>query len=67
MAANLGNDADTTSAVFGQLAGAFYGVGAIPKGWLGKLALRAFIEDLADQLCSLSGRMARGAQETSPG
>jgi len=33
-AANLGDDADTTAAVTGQLAGAFYGRSGIPEGWL---------------------------------
>ncbi|MEK8029560.1 ADP-ribosylglycohydrolase family protein [Ideonella sp. DXS29W] len=33
-AANLGNDADTTAAITGQLAGAFYGRGGIPAAWL---------------------------------
>jgi len=49
-AVNLGNDADTTGAVYGQLAGAFYGVEAIPGEWMYKLALRAEIEGLADAL-----------------
>ena len=50
LAANLGDDADTTAAVCGQLAGACYGVGAIPADWLAKLALRPRIEALADAL-----------------
>ena len=50
MAVNLGDDADTTGAIVGQLAGAFYGVGAIPKGWLKKLHLRKEIEALAIKL-----------------
>ena len=33
-AANLGDDADTTAAVCGQLAGAFYGEAGIPSRWL---------------------------------
>jgi ADP-ribosyl-[dinitrogen reductase] hydrolase len=33
-AVNLGNDADTTGAIYGQLAGAFYGVNAIPGDWI---------------------------------
>lgn len=37
MAANLGDDADTTAAICGQLAGAYYGIDAIPAGWLKKL------------------------------
>jgi ADP-ribosyl-[dinitrogen reductase] hydrolase len=47
--ANLGNDADTTAAVFGQLAGSFYGVDAIPAKWLEKLAMRDLIEQLAEK------------------
>lgn len=47
MAVNLGDDADTTAAICGQIAGAFYGVKAIPAGWLNKLALRDEIESLA--------------------
>ena len=33
MAANLGDDADTTAAVYGQLAGAYYGEQWIPEQW----------------------------------
>lgn len=50
MAANLGEDADTTAAVCGQLAGAYYGESAIPSPWLERLALRSEITKLADQL-----------------
>lgn len=50
MAANLGEDADTTAAVCGQLAGAYYGESAIPSHWLERLALRPEITKLADQL-----------------
>ncbi len=49
-ATNLGNDADTTAAICGQIAGAAYGVGAIPRSWLEKLAKRQFIEDVAHRL-----------------
>jgi ADP-ribosylglycohydrolase len=52
-AANLGNDADTTAAIYGQLAGAFYGVEAIPSEWRLWLARRALIERLADSLYDL--------------
>lgn len=37
-AVNLGADADTSGAVYGQLAGAYYGVDAIPQAWRDKLA-----------------------------
>lgn len=40
LAVNLGDDADTTGAVFGQLAGAYYGEEGIPQSWLGKLGRR---------------------------
>jgi ADP-ribosyl-[dinitrogen reductase] hydrolase len=54
-AANLGDDADTTAAVCGQLAGAFYGVGGIQERWLERLALRPEIDRLAIRLHELSG------------
>lgn len=49
-AVNLGDDADTTAAVCGQLAGAYYGEEAIPAAWLDRLAQRAEITRLADRL-----------------
>lgn len=49
-AANLGDDADTTAAVCGQVAGAFYGEAAIPANWREKVALGDYIRSLADQL-----------------
>jgi len=51
-AVNLGDDADTTGAVYGQLAGAFYGVGRIPEHWLDKLAMRPLMEEYAARLAS---------------
>jgi ADP-ribosylglycohydrolase len=51
MAVNLGDDADTTGAVYGQLAGAFYGEQGIPKEWREKLGMRGLIEKMADRLC----------------
>ena len=50
LAANLGDDADTTGAVYGQLAGAHYGEAGIPAEWRSKLALLGTIEELADRL-----------------
>jgi ADP-ribosyl-[dinitrogen reductase] hydrolase len=50
LAANLGDDADTTAAVAGQLAGALYGSSDIPSKWLAKLAWRTKIEARADEL-----------------
>jgi ADP-ribosyl-[dinitrogen reductase] hydrolase len=56
MAVNLGNDADTTGAVYGQIAGVYYGADAIPKKWLDVLAMRETIEDLADRLLKVTSQ-----------
>lgn len=50
MAANLGDDADTTAAIVGQLAGAYYGVGDIPTKWMERLAKADLIRTAADGL-----------------
>jgi ADP-ribosyl-[dinitrogen reductase] hydrolase len=55
-AANLGDDADTTAAIAGQLAGAYYGVDAIPADWRAQLALRERLEALADGLGEMATR-----------
>jgi ADP-ribosyl-[dinitrogen reductase] hydrolase len=54
-AANLGDDADTTAAVCGQVAGAFYGVQGIRPAWLERLAMRVEFEDLASRLFEMAG------------
>lgn len=54
LAVNLGYDADTTAAVYGQLAGAFYGEDGIPESWRSQLAHRELIESFADQIFELS-------------
>lgn len=56
LAVNLGDDADTTGAVYGQLAGAFYGESKIPEHWREKLVMREKIEGFADALFRLSRR-----------
>ena len=53
MAVNLGDDADTTGAVYGQIAGAFYGQSGIPRHWVDTLAQRDLIIDYADRLYDL--------------
>jgi ADP-ribosyl-[dinitrogen reductase] hydrolase len=50
LAVNLGDDADTTGAVYGQIAGAYYGAGAIPERWRSKLAHRETLESFAERL-----------------
>lgn len=49
-AVNLGNDADTTGAVCGQLAGAHWGVSGIPESLLDGLAKREMLDDAVDGL-----------------
>jgi ADP-ribosylglycohydrolase len=53
LAVNLGNDADTTGAVYGQLAGAIYGEDGIPPEWRAKLALHDLIVGFADRLSEM--------------
>lgn len=55
LAANLGEDADTTAAVVGQIAGAYYGEGGIPQSWLERLAMRETLETLSDALLRSTG------------
>ncbi len=50
LAANLGDDADTTAAIAGQLAGAIYGAAGIPPEWLDALAWRGRLESAATSL-----------------
>ncbi len=49
-AANLGDDADTTAAIYGQLAGAYYGEDGIPVEWRSKLVMANTITDYANKL-----------------
>ncbi len=49
-AANLGDDADTTAAIYGQLAGAHYGLAGIPAEWHGIIAMREMVLQMADDL-----------------
>ncbi len=50
LAVNLGDDADTTGAIYGQIAGAHYGVEAIPAKWRAILTMNELITSLADSL-----------------
>ncbi|MBU0595048.1 MAG: ADP-ribosylglycohydrolase family protein [Gammaproteobacteria bacterium] len=49
-AANLGKDADTTAAICGQIAGAYYGESDIPRAWREKVVLH-------DQICALADKL----------
>ncbi|MFL7891271.1 MAG: ADP-ribosylglycohydrolase family protein [Anaerolineales bacterium] len=54
MAVNLGDDSDTTGAVYGQIAGAFYGMAGIPENWRSILSYKELIRSYADQLHKFS-------------
>ena len=60
-AVNLGDDADTTGAIFGQLAGAYYGIDGVPEDWVGKLSMSGFIKQTAAGLL----RFAKTSREQS--
>ena len=54
LAVNLGDDADTTGAVCGQLAGAFYGYKSIPSEWRGLLIKHDEIVQMATRISATS-------------
>ena len=49
---NVGGDADTTGAIVGTIAGAFYGLDAIPRRWVRKLD-----RELCDELLGIASRI----------
>ena len=62
LAANLGDDADTTAAIYGQIAGAAYGAAAIPAEWRESLTMASEITSMADSLYDHARQsLARGA------
>lgn len=65
-ATNLGKDSDTTAAICGQIAGAYYGESGIPANWLSRLALGNEIRTLADSLCGVSVARLAGRSEMCP-
>ena len=56
LAVNLGDDADTTAAIYGQLAGAYYGIDGVPKEWKDAIAQGELILGLADRLLEAAGQ-----------
>jgi ADP-ribosyl-[dinitrogen reductase] hydrolase len=60
-AVSMGDDTDTTGAVTGALAGAHYGLEAIPERWLAVLEPREELTELADSLLTWSEADARSA------
>ena len=54
-AVNLGGDADSIGAVYGQIAGAYYGFDAIPEHWLAAVKDRRKVDELIEALCRRTG------------
>ena len=59
LAVNLGHDTDTTGAVYGQLAGAFYGEQAIPEHWRAQVIQHEMIALFAEKLYMLSEKLGQ--------
>ena len=49
------DDADTTASIYGQIAGAYYSVDGIPAEWRERIAMGAFIIQLAEGLWEHGG------------
>ena len=64
-AANLGDDADTTAAIAGQLAGARWGAEAIPAEWREKVSMHDRILSIADNLFDLGSALHAAADDTA--
>lgn len=52
-AVNLGDDADTVGAVYGGLAGAFYGIEDVPAEWIEGLVRRNMIDGVVEGVVRL--------------
>ncbi len=66
-AANLGDDADTTAAIAGQLAGARWGASGIPDAWREHLAAADRVEGLASALYDAGAGTTPDARWTHDG
>ena len=58
-AVNLGGDADSIGAVYGQVAGAYYGFNAIPERWLCKIKDRDAVNGLIEGCVKLNPQAGR--------
>lgn len=53
---NLGDDADTVGAIYGGIAGAFYGLEGIPREWLKGLEAKSVIDEVVEGVVALAER-----------
>ncbi|CAF4028496.1 unnamed protein product, partial [Rotaria sp. Silwood1] len=63
-AVNLGDDTDTTAAIYGQLAGAYYGYKKLPRSWVKQVYARKFILNLSSWI-AYEGEMWRPSDTSS--
>jgi ADP-ribosyl-[dinitrogen reductase] hydrolase len=65
---NRGGDADTTGAIAGMIAGAYYGLHAVPREWLAALdpRVRDACRDQALALMEMPGRQTGDGLEATP-
>ncbi|CAF1578441.1 unnamed protein product [Adineta ricciae] len=63
-AVNIGDDTDTTAAIYGELAGAVYGIHKLPERWLKKLFERKFIMTVAKGLYVYGKKHDNGQQRS---
>jgi ADP-ribosyl-[dinitrogen reductase] hydrolase len=53
---NLGGDADTVGAIYGGLAGAFYGGNQIPEEWLRDMKRLDLVEDVVEKIVTVRSK-----------
>ena len=63
LAANIGNDADTTAAICGQIAGAYYGFSGIPERWSSAITKAKEIKRCANELASIGSETVKKIKE----
>jgi ADP-ribosyl-[dinitrogen reductase] hydrolase len=56
--AEMGDDSDTCAAIYGALAGAFYGVSQVPQWMMNEIRRKTLIRDLAENLYGRTVKMS---------
>ncbi|UJR35884.1 hypothetical protein I4U23_028627 [Adineta vaga] len=64
-AVNIGDDTDTTAAIYGELAGAVYGIQRLPEHWIKKLFEGRFIMAIAKGLYVHGKKFDQGQQRSN--